>query len=138
MYRWSQESVDNLKKIAYDAVALAQQTPHKWINPLASHLQSRVRYAHVPSEIEAFLIDAGADDEEASEFAQTCTNGFFQVYFPTTNFLAGDTEAAGAADTLRMNWYREISALGYSDEIIRLIKQMGGIETEKIQSIKSR
>jgi hypothetical protein len=140
MYGWSQEASDNLGKIASDAVEGAQRRPGQWVNLLEPHLQSRVRYARTVDEIQQFLEETRVDPLEAAAFALTCPDGFFQVYSPRRSFLAGDPEVSGAVSTLKTNWYEELRALddgGGSGEIILLIKQMGGIETEKIQSIKS-
>jgi len=140
MFGWSREALDNLRKIASDAVEGAQQRPGEWVNPLESHLQSRVRYACTVDEIQQFLGETRVDPLEAAAFALTCPDGFFQVYSPRLRFLAGDPQISGAIDTLVTSWYEELRAPDdgvHSDEIIRLIKQMGGIETEKIQSIKS-
>jgi hypothetical protein len=140
MYGWSQEALDNIRKIASDAVEEAQRSPGQWVNPLEPHLKSRVRYARTIGEIQRFLEETRIDPLEAAAFAQTCRDGFFQVYSPRLRFLAGDQEVSGAINTLLTSWYEELREPDdgvHVDEIIRLIKQMGGIETEKIQSIKS-
>src|SRR5437016_69166 len=140
MYGWSQEALENTRKIASDAVEEAQRSLGQWVNPLEPHLRSRVRYARTVDEIQRFLEETRIDPLEAAAFAQTCPDGFFQVYSPRITFLAGDQEASGAINTLLTNWYEELREPDegvHADEIIRLIKQMGGIETEKIQSIKS-
>lgn len=132
--------MENTRKIASDAVEEAQRSPGQWVDPLEPYLKSRVRYARTVDEIERFLEETSVDPLSAASFAQTCPDGFFQVYSPRLRFLAGDQEASGAINTLLTSWYEELREPDegvHVGEIISLIKQMGGIETEKIQSIKS-
>ena len=141
MFTWSQESTDNLEKIAAEAVEAAQHKPGQWVNPLEPHLKSRVRYAQTPSQIQQFLAEKGIPAEATKDFAHTCMNGFFQVYLPKSNFLAGSQHAPEAAHELSFSWYEEASVLedkNRYDEIVRLIKHMGGLETDKIRAIESQ
>jgi hypothetical protein len=140
MFGWSQEALDNTRKIASDAIEESQRHPGQWMNPLEPHLKSRVRYARTVDEILQFLEETRVDPLKAAAFAQTCSDGFFQVFSPNLSFLAGDQQVSGAVNTLLTSWYEELRTPDdgvYPDEIIRLIKQMGGIETEKNRSIKS-
>jgi hypothetical protein len=139
VFSWSQEASDNLKKVAQDAVESARQSPGKWVDPLEPHLESRVRYAQTSTQVEQFLVEAGIDAEEVG-YTVSLYNEFYQVYRPLSGTLVSDPAALGTADTLWDSWYHEIRAFinqTERDEIILLIKGMGGLETEKIRKIKS-
>jgi hypothetical protein len=139
---WTQESSDNLGKIAEDAVRAAQLTPGQWVNPMDSYLKSKVRYARTPAEIQNFLLENGRpiSMDDIEDFAQECADGFFQHYSPRRSFLAGDTDASNIARALKHDWYDEIRSLDdralYRD-VLRFIKRLGGLETNKIREIQS-
>ncbi|MCZ7570791.1 MAG: hypothetical protein M5U01_19705 [Ardenticatenaceae bacterium] len=139
---WSQEASDNLRKIAEDAIRLAQLHPGQWVNPLEPHLQSRVRCALSETELQRFVTEAGhkLSKSEIRAIIDESPDGFFQHFQPRRRFLAGSPNPTQAARTLKSDWYDEIRALGdwkQKAEIIRLIKHTGGLQTDRIRQIKS-
>jgi len=141
MFSWSQEAMDNLRKVATDAIDAARQSSGQWVNPLAPHVCSQVRYAHASEDIERYLVEAGVLRSEAHHFADTCDDGFYQVYLPRHDFLSGDQRLPQTVGSLTDSWYEEVRAVTDPDayaNLIGLIKRTGGLETDKIRAIMSR
>jgi len=140
VYGWSQEASDNLRKIAADAAKAAQQNPGHWVNPLESYLMSRIRYAQTPEQIRQFLLETSLGEEIINEKIHQYAGGYFQIYYPKMNMLLVRIDESDAITELKESWHEEIYYIRderYS-KIIPLIKQMGGLETDKIRAIKSR
>ena len=136
---WSQEASDNLRKIASDAAQIAQKNPGRWVNPLQSYLVSRIRYAQTPGQIRRFLLETACGEDVIRENFQQYSAGYFQAYFPKMDMLLTRVQETEAISALNDSWYEEIYQM--HDErygkVIRLIKRMGGLETDKMRAIKS-
>jgi hypothetical protein len=139
VYGWSQEASDNLRKVASDAAKAAQQNPGHWVNPLESYLMSRIRYAQTPEQIRQFLLETSLGEEVINEKIHQYTGGYFQIYYPKMGMLLVRIHESDAISELKESWHEEIYNI--QDErygkVIQLIKQMGGLETDKIRAIKS-
>jgi len=140
IYVWSQEASDNLGKLAADAAKAAQKNPGQWVNPLKSYLLSRIRYAQTPHQMRQFFLEAISDEKTFKEKIHEYNGGFFQIDYPKMNMLLIRMPESSAVSALKDSWYEEIYEI--QDErygkVIRLIKRMGGLETDKIRAIKSR
>jgi Clp amino terminal domain, pathogenicity island component len=139
-YGWSQEASDNLSKIAADAAKTAQQHPGLWVNPLKSYLLSRIRYAQTLDQIRQFLLQMHTGREFVKEHLAEYSGGYFQIYSPKMDRLFVRVPEEEATSLLKNSWYEEFYQLQderYS-KIIRLIKRIGGLETDKIRAIQSR
>ncbi len=140
IYTWSQEASDNLGKLAADAAKAAQKNPGQWVNPLKSYLLSRIRYAQTPSQIRQLFLEAILDEKTFKEKLHEYNSGYYQIDYPKMNMLLIRVPESVAISALKESWYEEIYEIQDKryGEVIRLIKRMGGLQTDKIRAIKSR